>query len=116
VEAVSEQRCIGRIAHQWTLSIEEGKVTLTTEQCWEGCPAADSIGDSLDWLTMAPIPVHVNMATECPAFPVDDECVPTGPPERMKGYESGSHYIAHGTRCDCNWWPVVRPILTVPAR
>lgn len=107
---MSEGKCIGWANHRWTLSIDEGKPSVSTEPCWEGCAADYGIGDNLELLTMAPIPVRVEMATECPAYPTDDGCVPTGAAVPMRGYESGSHYIAHGSRCDCNWWPVLRPV------
>ena len=79
------------------LEIIEGHVHLDVE-----------IGDAHEQLTMAPVPVKVHWATDCPAYDVDDDNVPTGPPKPMRGYEHGSHYIHHGVRCDCNHWPVIR--------
>lgn len=82
------------------LIIEEGTWSLLCDE--------ESL--DLEMLDMAgSIRGTVHMATECPAYDTDDLCVPTGPPKPMGGYESGSHYIAHGTRCDCNWWPVFIP-------
>lgn len=105
-----ERDCIGVSAHRWTFAVEEGHMALGTETCGTMCRFAfgGMDGDDMEWLVMPEIPVTVAFATECPAYDTDDDGVPTGPAKPMGGYESGSHYIAHGTRCDCNWWPVVR--------
>lgn len=104
--------------HEWKFGIEEGDWHVSSPSCGPECrflwggdkhPARVTLGDEREWTYMPYIPVTVRMATECPAYPVDDDQVPTGPAKPMGGYESGSHYIAHGTRCDCNWWPVIRP-------
>jgi hypothetical protein len=103
-------------SHQWSLGIEEGGLGLTTASCGPECrwlmagdvhPAFGTLGDEIEWLHMEPVQGDVRFATECPAYETDENQVPTGPPRPMPGYEVGSHYIAHGTRCDCNWWPVV---------
>ncbi len=113
----STNGCIGLAEHSWSLAIEEGQVSVVTNRCSEGCSfgscaEADQpmvgLGEVADFLCMAPIPVRIVMATDCPAYDTDDGGVPTGPVKRMGGYESGSHYIAHGAHCDCNWWPVAR--------
>lgn len=113
---VPEPTCVGWSQHQWTLAIEEGQVTIHTDPCGETCEVGIiGLGDYHEYAHMEPIPVTVAMATECPAYPTDDNCVPNGPKVPMRGYESGSHYIAHGTRCDCNWWPVIVPLVTEPS-
>lgn len=113
---MSDEECIGMKAHKWKMAIEEGQVSITTERCGDLCQFAYAWseggcgldGDSMEFLEMAEVDVTVRTATDCPAYDTDDDGVPTGPVKPMRGYESGSHYIAHGTRCDCNWWPVVR--------
>lgn len=102
--------CVGWDEHRWTLSIEEGKPSLSTEPCGSGC-TPDQLGDLMEFLVLAgDLPVTVRLATDCPAYPVDEWCRPTGPKTLLPGYEMGSHYIAHGTSCDCNWWPVVEVV------
>lgn len=111
--------CPGWDGHAWTLSIEEGKILVYSPPCGPDCNLftkgpdgtmhSRGLGDAEEYLTMCEMPILVRMATECPAYDVDTDNVPTGPPRRMGGYESGSHYIAHGTFCDCNWWPVLIP-------
>lgn len=98
--------CIGMAAHTWELCIEEGSTSVTTEPCGDECHFLHGLGDEREWLEMKPVPVLLMMATNCPAYDTDDNGVPTGPPRLMGGYETGSHYIVHGERCDCNWWPI----------
>src|SRR4051794_15477417 len=103
-------------SHEWELSIEEGQICLDTDPCGEECRYTDPhdpdckghLGDEAEWLTMAPISVKVDMTTACPAYETDDSGVVAGPPKPMSGYESGGHWIAHGSHCDCDWWPVIR--------
>lgn len=105
--------CKSMADHKWTLGLEEGRVYLAAKSCSPDDDAClfyeQGIGDLEEVVFMPPVPVDVRMATDCPAYPTDDNGVPTGPAEPMRGYDAGSHYIAHGTRCDCNWWPVVIP-------
>jgi hypothetical protein len=106
-------------AHPWSLCIEEGRVGLSTVTCGDECRflmpgekhprSGGTLGDEMEWLYMPPISVQVRFATDCTAYDVDDYGVPQGPPTVGPGYESGGHYIQHGKRCDCNWWPVIIP-------
>ena len=94
--------------HQWTLSIEEGRVSVVAQSCGPDCgPATDGLAEWSDGIEMAPVVVVVRSATDCPAYDTDDNGVPIGPAKRMSAYEAGSHYVHHGVRCDCNWWPVL---------
>lgn len=94
--------------HRWTLSVEEGRLSVSALPCGADCGlAADGLGEWSDSIEMPPITVAVKSATDCPAYDTDDNYVPIGPAKRMGGYEAGSHYIHHGVRCDCNWWPVI---------
>lgn len=93
-----------------TFEISEGGFSVT--------PIDDKLADQwltdgpdFDFLEMKSIRCSLQWATECPAYDVDENCVPTGGPHPMGGYESGSHYISHGSRCDCNWWPILVPVL-----
>jgi hypothetical protein len=101
--------CGGVAAHKWELEVVEGAVVLSTRFCGSECSFPyGSLGDSIEQLHMEPIPVTVEYATSCPAYPTDIDQIPTGPAIARPGYESGGHWINHGVRCDCDWWPVVK--------
>lgn len=105
--------CPGMTAHEWVFTVVEGHAGLATDPCGPDCWFEYGIGDCGEFLEMPPVAVTVAMATDCPAYDTDDDGIPTGPPHKMGGYETGSHYTVHGTRCDCNWWPVARPVSPV---
>ena len=129
VQPGEQPECGGLKVHAWELSIEEGSAYLSTQTCGPRCSYRDPYGrlddqegapeehpyhttfPMTDMLHMEPIPVTVGMATDCPAYPVDEKGITTGEPPHMhdRGHESGSHWIQHPTHCDCDWWPVVTP-------
>lgn len=103
LKALAERKCSIK-SHDWELAIEEAHVSLTTPPCGSDCWFPDgTLGDEFEWLTMDPIPVKVDMTTACPAYETDDDGVVVGPSKPMGGYESGGHWIAHGSHCDCDW-------------
>lgn len=83
---------IGWTDHVWRLAIEEGEVTLVpVEPCNGTCSwweRHDLFCDDLGF-------VKLTTATECPG---------------SGWYESGSHYISHPNRCDCNRWIEIQPL------
>lgn len=100
--------CIGE-QHKWSLSISEGNAGVRTEPCGEECDfSSGDLGDNAEWIELSDTPVSVSWGTDCTAYDTDEDCVPLGPPKTTYPYESGSHYVHHGVRCDCNWWPVVK--------
>lgn len=103
--------------HDWVFGIEEGCWHVSTPTCGPECnflPAGDEhpgkgqLGDESEWTVLTDVSAKVFMATNCPAYPTDNDCVPNGRKTLMPGYESGGHWIAHGSHCDCDWWPVIR--------
>jgi hypothetical protein len=110
--------CIGASEHVWHLGISEGSIYIDTKPCGPTCrfvlqtpygPMTD-IGDDINFLEMEPMQVNLFWSTDCPAYDLDDRGAPIRK-HQMSGYEHGSHYIVHGSRCDCNWWPVATPVI-----
>lgn len=99
--------CVGIAKHEWTLCIEEGQVSLTTEECCETCWFPDGI--ETEFLAMKEMYVQVRMATDCPAYETDEHGLPNGPPKKFS-YHNGSHAGVHGEHCDCNWWPIITEV------
>jgi len=97
-------------SHKWFLGITEGVSGIRTTSCGDQCHFGTGLGDDSEWLSMEEVEVEVDYATSCPAYDTNDLGVPTGPLKHIHGYESGSHYIVHGQRCDCDWWPVITKI------
>jgi hypothetical protein len=82
----AEECAVGPGGHSWRLTVEESQLTFEpVEECsgschwWEG----HHIGD------MDLGVVRLVDATDCPG---------------RGSYESGSHYVSHPNRCDCNHW------------
>ena len=91
------------------LGISEGCLYITPDDDMQNDIWNLGHGPDFDFLEMAPIAGEFKYATECPAYDTDENCVPIKGPFAMSGYESGSHYVSHGTSCDCHWWPVFIP-------
>lgn len=104
--------CIGE-AHEWTLHVENGSASVSTAPCGDDC--AYVYGGMPEDLYVEDLPVRVGVATDCPAYDHDEDGFVVHPARPMRGYESGSHYIVHGTRCDCNWWTVAVAASSVTA-
>jgi hypothetical protein len=91
------------------MEICESRLTVMTMPCGPECRFSFGfLPDEFETITMDPIPVKVDMTTACPAYETDDSGAVVAGPKPMRGYESGGHWIAHGSHCDCDWWPVVR--------
>jgi hypothetical protein len=92
-DAVFPEACpTGFANHTWHLTIEEGQATFSpVEPCngechwWDG----EHIGDMDLGI------VRLENGTDCPG---------------SGSYESGSHYVSHPNRCDCNHWLEVVPV------
>jgi hypothetical protein len=99
-------KCIGIPNHEWKLFLDGGKVILVTEPCYQYCKAQKAIYDNMVFVESPGLEVNVDMATECPAYEVDDNGVPTGSPIPI-AHNDNNYIEVHGEDCECVWWPVV---------
>jgi hypothetical protein len=100
-EPVEEIVCpTGAANHTWSLSIEEGQMTLSpNEPCVDREPTMQF--HPCYWWEMQDVysdklaDVTIELASDCPG---------------SGWYEHGSHTVSHPNRCDCNRWINLVPV------